>query len=452
MPLTPASGAHRCQLSSPPRLLPLSPVGANMRAMFWRCASLAILGVGSACRAPAGDAGLSDTVTPSLTISREAIERAPTLELRESLRIRSDTGRSPAFAFSRIAAVRVALRGEVVVVDYGKRIYVFGPDGRIQNQFGRAGQGPGELDGYTHGVTMSGDTIVVYDNRLQAFALDGKVLFSRAVNAKGAGGGTKAIQPIFATARGWVMTRGDVGGRHPNGVGRFDSVNVHVADSSQPSYPGFRQVLSFPAEELFHFDAVPASYFVRPFGSRGALTIAAGGEVLYTSGRSYDIDVFALEGQRLARVHGDLTPVPVPRRDLDSMYDAMERLPLRLQPDGSTESPDKRQARMNAFRRVPPSATRPVLGPIIAGDDSVLMVVRRDLTPSTCLDANRFVTSEATTWDIISLGRGILGRITLPPRFCPDVFRAGRIYGFQLDDNDVPEIVRFDIVGLPPTR
>jgi hypothetical protein len=420
--------------------------------MFWRCASLAILGMAFACRAPAGDAGLSDTVTPSLTISREAIERAPTLELRESLRIRSDTGRSAAFAFSSIAAVRVAPRGEVVVVDYGKRIYVFAPDGRIQNQFGRAGQGPGELDGYTHGVTMSGDTIVVFDNRLQAFALDGAVLSTRAVDAKSAGGGTKAIQPIFATARGLVVTREAMGRRHSDGVGLFDTVSVFVADSSHPAYLAFKQVLSFPIEEWFHFDAVPGSYFMRPFGPRGDVTITAEGNVLYTSGRTYDIDVISLAGQRLARVHGELPLVQVPSSALDSIYDAMESAPLRPQPDGGTEASAKHRTRVKAFRSIPPSTTRPVLGPIVAGDDSMAMVIRRDLTPNACRDANRFVVREATTWDIISLGRGILGRITLPPRFCPDVFRAGRIYGFQLDDNDVPEIVRFDIVGLPPTR
>ena len=87
-------------------------------------------------------------------------------------------------SFGAIAEIEVAPRGEIVVLDRGDQtIRVFSPAGDHLVTFGREGSGPAEFRALTASA-MRGDTLVVFDWRLQkiaSFTLDGKLIDTRRI-------------------------------------------------------------------------------------------------------------------------------------------------------------------------------------------------------------------------------------------------------------------------------
>jgi hypothetical protein len=113
----------------------------------------------------------------------------------------SDDALPEGVLFQNPRCLAVDARGNVYVSDMdANHVKVFGPDGKFRAVIGRAGQGPGELQGPTH-LAVSGDKLIVWEamnRRFSILGLDGKfVKIAPAVH-----GGMGELQALYALTDG----------------------------------------------------------------------------------------------------------------------------------------------------------------------------------------------------------------------------------------------------------
>ncbi|MCX6560789.1 MAG: 6-bladed beta-propeller [Candidatus Aminicenantes bacterium] len=113
----------------------------------------------------------------------------------------SDDGLPEGVLFQNPRCLAVDAKGNVYVSDMdANHIKVFGPDGKFRAVIGRAGQGPGEMQGPTH-LVVSGDKLVVWEvmnRRFSILGLDGKFIkIAPAVH-----GGMGELQALHVLADG----------------------------------------------------------------------------------------------------------------------------------------------------------------------------------------------------------------------------------------------------------
>ncbi len=87
-------------------------------------------------------------------------------------------GGEPDSVFYSTPQIAVGDDGTIFVLDGNdSSIRAFGPDGRLLRKFGRAGQGPGEMEA-GRGITIAGDQLLIADGlsrtRILAFTFDGE--------------------------------------------------------------------------------------------------------------------------------------------------------------------------------------------------------------------------------------------------------------------------------------
>jgi 6-bladed beta-propeller len=93
---------------------------------------------------------------------REVRANAPTVTLREVLRLGSAEGRND--SFGRVTDVALGPRGRIYVADDANhRVSVFEANGRFRAAVGRRGRGPGELETPWRLAVDANDTLFVFD-------------------------------------------------------------------------------------------------------------------------------------------------------------------------------------------------------------------------------------------------------------------------------------------------
>lgn len=93
---------------------------------------------------------------------RQARTNAPTVTLRETLRLGSAQGRND--AFGRVTDVALGPRGRIYVADDANhRVSVFEANGAFRGTLGRRGRGPGELETPWKLAVDAHDTLFVFD-------------------------------------------------------------------------------------------------------------------------------------------------------------------------------------------------------------------------------------------------------------------------------------------------
>lgn len=130
-------------------------------------------------------AGVQIVETRRMAWEREpgwVISPAPTLE------IGTREGEEP-LQFFRVAGGRRLADGRIVVLNSGTRtIRIFSPDGHFLQEFGRAGEGPGEFLALSSLHLLRGDTLFVWDGYRRAFSLftpAGQFVYSRRLDWAG---------------------------------------------------------------------------------------------------------------------------------------------------------------------------------------------------------------------------------------------------------------------------
>ncbi len=113
----------------------------------------------------------------------------------------SDDGLPEGVLFQNPRCLAVDAKGNVYVSDFdANHIKVFGPDGKFRAVIGRAGQGPGEMQGPSL-LAVSGDKLVVWEamnRRFSILGLDGKFVKT----APAVHGGMGDLQALYALPDG----------------------------------------------------------------------------------------------------------------------------------------------------------------------------------------------------------------------------------------------------------
>jgi hypothetical protein len=272
----------------------------------------------------------------------------------------------------------------------------------------------------------------VIDKSLHAFSLNGDFFYSVDLRAESGNVSYPPLAVVNTIAGLMAVWNHRAGNLAMDGEFEEDTMWVLTRPRNSETFDGPR----FPLAGLRKL-AVGTSagrvYVATALGAGPALAIAPTGHVFYSRGAEYAIDQFDHAGTLVARLTGDVEPVPIPRARSDSVRQAtLERMKSQPFP-----SEDMRRRSMEARERTPAVRYRPILGRLVAGDSGVLLVERVDLATTNA--------GEISNWDVLDVTAGrLLGRLELPRSFTPRYLRNWRLYG--TDYNVVPQVVRFDIV------
>jgi hypothetical protein len=212
-------------------------------------------------------------------------------------------GDSPDMSFVEISALDVLKDGTVYVLDTkDSRVKVFDAKGKFLRAFGKAGQGPGEMN-QPVGILITPENEVLVEDalnqRLAVFALDGT--FSRHVSTAKALG----LSGIQMDGRGLIVARS-------MGLGEAGKMSMDVKTYDKDFNPKVKLAsFEFP---------VSLQAKINPFSAMNLLYALDGqGRLYFGSQPGYEIKVLSLEGKLLKTIGREYDPVPISKEDKDEM-------------------------------------------------------------------------------------------------------------------------------------
>lgn len=187
--------------------------------------------------------------------------------------------------------------GRVAVLDAGDKVLrYFAEDGSLIRTVGGEGEGPGEFASPTGPVTLDGDTVLVFDQRLRRFSLfdrAGEFLEDRRVEEPAEGRRLSQYAPagesngtVLLTSVAWVIVGNDEPGRFTLEIPqlRFGTDGSYAGEAAEPTKLDLDQrqnsirVLTFGlpkvarAEDGTVYVADQDDYEVRAYPYEGGLT------------------------------------------------------------------------------------------------------------------------------------------------------------------------------------
>jgi len=353
--------------------------------------------------------------------------------VEEEVRIGAAEG-SAEYQFGEIGGIAVDSRGRVFVLDrLAQDVRVFSPDGVYEQTIGRRGGGPGELaQAYFAPGVVPGDTLLVPDvfgnHRINRFAPDGSSL------------GSFPLPPQLGDVFGLAFTpSGMIALWVRSAASRRDTESASVDRIVTLSTDGRVRdtLLTFPSGETFS----PGMGQVTLLAPEPVWEITQDSKLLYGVDDRYRIRVY--DASALERVI-DKPYEPEPITDRDKEFDW-------------GVPPQARQM-------VRTSDTYPAFAGIISGPNGTIWV-QHVMPISEMSDAHRESLGSlfgkwapmipsilrkfhgAPEWDVFDADGRLLGVVTMPPRFVPQVIRGNKVYGITQDELDVDYAVRLRILG-----
>ncbi|OGD11616.1 MAG: hypothetical protein A2Y86_01100 [Candidatus Aminicenantes bacterium RBG_13_62_12] len=212
-------------------------------------------------------------------------------------------GDAPDSSFVEISALDVLKDGTVYVLDTkDSRVKVFDAKGKFLRAFGKAGQGPGELN-QPVGILITPEKEVLVEDalnqRLAIFALDGT--FSRHVSTARALG----LSGIQMDGMGRIVARS-------MGLGEAGKMTMDVKAYDKDFNPKIKLAsFEFP---------ISTQAKINPFSAMSLLfELDRQGFLYFGSQRGYEIKVLSPEGQLLKTIGREYDPVPITKEDKDEM-------------------------------------------------------------------------------------------------------------------------------------
>ena len=318
-------------------------------------------------------------------------------------------------------------RGNVYVADRSSQLLVFSPEGAVLRKLGRKGQGPGEFDWPQVVRVLPGDSVYAFDTGLQRVTVfpprSDRAAYS--VNV-----GTNAMlfsywafpatstRGIFAAYR---ASFGDGDGRGLHGH-RKEVLRLLNPDGSilRDSVAAFAE-----SEALFLHGAVEGVMF-NPFGRQPVFAFGGGDRVYAAWNGELAIDVYSATGQRIRTIRPAVTPRPRPitEQDRDSVV-------------------------ADLARTAPAAVVRRAFAE--AGSDSWPLF--RDMVVD---DADRVwlgllgAHGEPVHWTAFDQAGAQVASMDLPENVSLRVVRGRMAYGVELDEDDVPRVVIYELRPLRP--
>jgi hypothetical protein len=334
--------------------------------------------------------------------------------------------RSPeAVEFSVISGIDVDSHGNVYVADRTD-VVVLTPDLQPLRRLGREGKGPGEFKRVNSVRVLPHDSVLAFDagvSRVTVFAPVAEraaytidfagpaQFFPYAVQRVSDGGFLGVYRAAYGDAR--------MGG-HPGQ--RVEVMRLLNPDASLRQDSG----LKFPEYEAVDLDGPMRGTIFSPWGRQ--TLVAVHGDRVYTawSGEPL-VEVHSTTGKHLAtiRADGPFPERPITSAEFDSVAsETVKGLPLPLEP--------VRRALEKSGKR-----TWPLLQDLLVDDAGVVWLA---------VTGER---GEGVHWiGVDERGRRVAA-FDVPDRVRIHLIRGRAAYGVQLDDDDVPHVVIYDLKPQP---
>ena len=360
----------------------------------------------------------------------------------EDLRIGTSEG-DPDYQFGQISGIGVVSDGRIFVLDQqAAEIRVFSPEGLLENRFGRAGSGPGELNAQGAGPLFvgAGDTIFVPDlanQRVVRFSAAGEALGSFRIEL------TQGI-PVR-----WEVNES---GRLVSQIRQFpfpgqtvepDTLNAIVERGSDGTI--LDTLLSIPSGRTFSVaGGRPEFHF---FSAEPAWALAADGHILFGVNDDYRIGTYDRAGQLERIVTRDFERQEVTGKDEEVFTGALER--------AWTDAGVPQAALTQLRSAISYEPFFPVYLQFLSGPAQSLWVQHlnppRNLTEEEQENLNPQLGFGlgAPEWDVFDADGRYLGVVTMPQRYQPLRFIGDQVYGVWRDELDVQYVLRVRVTGVP---
>lgn len=339
-------------------------------------------------------------------------------------------------ALSAVFDVDVGADGRVFVSEPSfARVVVFNADGSFQRTLGRRGRGPGEFQ-MPGNLMWLGDTLTVLDFQqgITLMSPEGEYYDRISFSVRGE-------SQIFPLAPILPLADGSVGSFAPSPgsevlAGRtLTETWLRMSRSGEMLDTLARRRLVgeyYALETATRTDDRP-----HPLGTGELLAAPATGAFLLLANRSipdpavesptYTLMVLGLNGDTIQRAAVPYTQVELSDADIDSIARATTSM------DPAAEG---YEARVRDIREsVPWPTTYPAFSTVLIGSDGAVWV-RRHL-----------YRGDDVQWDVFDAQLQPRGTAHLPKDLDVKLVSADAVYGVELDDLDVPSIVRYDVGG-----
>ncbi|MFL5383033.1 MAG: 6-bladed beta-propeller [Longimicrobiaceae bacterium] len=318
-------------------------------------------------------------------------------------------------------------RGNVYVADRSSQLLVFSPSGAVIRKLGRKGQGPGEFDWLQSVHVLPGDSVYAFDSGLSRVTVFGPRSDRAAYSVNV---GTSAmlfpywVHPASSTRSIFAAYRaafGDGDGRGAHGH-RREVLRILNPDGSVQR----DSLVSFTESEMLFLHGAVEGVTYNPFG-RQPVFAAGGGDRVYAAWTgALDVGVYSPDGRRVATIRPAVavTPRPITARDRDSVVAALGRT-------------------------VPPAAVRRAFAEV--GSESWPLF--REMVVD---DAGRVWLGllgrhgEPVHWTAFDASGARVASMDLPENVSLRVLRGRRAYGVELDADDVPRVVIYELQPAAP--
>lgn len=368
---------------------------------------------------------------------------APVLAATPELRIGSVD--DSATALTRVTALAVDDDGRIYTAHpQDVAILVHAADGRRLRQWGRQGEGPGEFGGLG-GIVLVRDTLWAYDYRqyrFTAFAPDGRLLRTVTVPIE-LGGPDRTSSPprpagmlpdgrIFGSPPAW--SREVASGNLPEspvllmdttgaaGDTLYSRPNSIWAVRDPKSSRGFGSYRQQPFDDIDLYATSPMA----PEYVRVQRAVGAGGGAVPT----FRVARVTFDGDTLWDRAYPYEPVPIDPAIPDSLVDGFA---AGLNQAGFPGAPTPARAAELARAALYVPAHYPPVTRAVVGRDGTIWLRREAADP------------QSAEWLVLDSDGEPIGRVTLPARTTVAVAERDRFWGWELDDLDVPYVVRYAV-------
>ena len=355
--------------------------------------------------------------------------------LQADLRLNEETQGSRA-SFTKISDLLTDATGSVYIVDGRiQEISVFDSAGSYQRTIGRMGRGPGEFT-QLMAAGFLGDTLWTIDSNLRRITLldrHGKVLATRQMQSPVFNIGTRRL-----TAHPEAIVTNSIA------LGRASPADfMQAASNRQARVPLLRMTHEGVISDSLAWLGQENAMFYIPNAAGGAVfgrqKFVSGPLTLFSSSTStpaiivdrrdarsaerstYGVVALNLDGDTVWTTRVPYEPKPVDRAIVDSVLRSTMRSAMR-----SGLSPDEAEKALYL-----PNFLPPVTGGFVATDGSIWL--RRE-------DDGRSV-----SYDVLHTNGNFAAQLSVPSNVTLRAARDNYVWGVELDENDVPTVVRYRI-------
>lgn len=313
-------------------------------------------------------------------------------------------------------------RGNIYVADRWV-IRVFAPDGRLVRNIGRQGNGPGEFGTLSSVELMPGDSLYAFDGELSRVTVFepgswraayttviGRSQIFPPIGVHRVRGG-RAISAWFTPAYGDFDDR-EINGRRKT-VFRLLNPDGSVSRDS---------VLAVAERENLMFHNPEGASGDNPFGRTTNVAFASGDRMVVQWSDSLRFDLYSVDGKHLKTVHGAYFPRrrPITSAERDSV---IASLADNIVPAASVRRAVEEHG----------ATTWPLVVDMIVDDQDRIWVG---------LTGGR---GEPHHWVAFDMDGNAVAQVDLPVTSRLRLVRGSTAYVVALDDNDVPQVVVYDL-------